>query len=99
MDERWLEDMYTPWSNASLKRAIQITKNLSKICECLQTQVPLSRPQILQARRELDELKARDEVPGAIAMYHKYAALLNPYLHACELDSYPSLAGDQQVTG
>ena len=92
-----LEEMYTSWSNASLKRAIQITKNLSKIYECLQAQVQLSQQEILQAKQELKELKARDEVPGAIAMYYKYAALLNPYLQSYELNSRPSLAGDQQV--
>jgi len=89
--------MYTPWSNASLKRAIQITRNLSKICKCLQAQVQLSRREILQAKRGLEELKASHEVPGVIAMYHKYDTLLNPYLQSYELDSRPSLAGDEKI--
>lgn len=89
--------MYTPWSNESLKRAIQITRNLSKVCECLQAQVQLSRRDILQVKQELEELKSKDEIPGAFAMYHKYAALLNPYLQSYELDSHPSLAGGEKV--
>lgn len=89
--------MYIPWSNASLKRAIQITGNLSKIYERLQAHMQLTHQEILQVKQELDELKARAEVPGAIDMYQKYDTLLNPYLQSYELDSRTPLVGDQKV--
>ena len=86
--------MYVPWRNSSLKRAIQITGNLSKACRRLRVQVQLSRQEILQVTQELDELKSMVEVPGALAMYHKYAALINPYLESYEIDPRPLLTGD-----
>ena len=89
--------MYIPWRNSSLKRAIQITGNLAKACRRLQVQVQLTRQEILQVTQELDELKSMVEVPGAIAMYHKYAALIDPYLQSYELDSCTSLAGEQKA--
>ena len=89
--------MYVRWSNTSLKRAIQITRNLSKVCKRLQVQVQLTRQEILQAKRELDELKTMSEVPGAIDMYQKYAALLKPYLQSRGVDSPASVADDPKI--
>ena len=79
--------MYIPWSNDSLKRAVQITANLSAMYERLQTCMHVAPQDLLQAKRELEELKARDEVPGASEMYQKYDTLLNPYLRSCGLGS------------
>ena len=91
------EDMYTRWSNSSLKRAIQITRNLAKVCKRLQVKVQLTRQEILRARQELDELKAMVEVPGALEMYQKYATVLSPHLQSYSADSSTSLADDPQI--
>ena len=86
--------MHTPWSNSALKRAIQITGNLSKVCKRLQLQVQLTQQELIQAKHDLDELKSMAEVPGAMAMYHKYAAVLNPCLQSFEMDSFTSSTDD-----